>query len=128
MNLVPQNCLNFHFVYLFSRFVAKSCQNCGTFSKKIFRKLGLSQRNSEFFTLFLKNRKLTQLNVSPMANHKRQTQFQHLCTVKDTKYVHLLKCNERSFIDGSVSSSKVELLHKTNAKKDRQFHYHWVQI
>lgn len=97
----------------------------------IVAKLGLSQRNSEFLTSFLKRRKLTQHNVSATAYRKRQAEFQHLYTVDDKNT--FTYCNDikslvnklgmeynagdwRLFIDGSVSSLKVVLLHKTNKK------------
>ena len=95
----------------------------------IVAKLGLSQRNSEMLTSFLKRRKLTQQNVSATSYRKRQTEFQKFYTVENENT--FTYCNDieglvtklgmeyiavdwRLFIDGSVLSLKAVLLHKTN--------------
>lgn len=97
----------------------------------IVAKLGLSQRNSEFLTSFLKRRKLTKDSVNATAYRKRQYEFQKLYTVDPSNT--LTYCNDikglvnklgmeyvavdwRLFIDGSVSSLKAVLLHVTNKK------------
>lgn len=97
----------------------------------IVAKLGLSQRNSEMLTSFLKCRKLTQPNVTSTSYRKRQAAFQTFYTVDDSNT--LTYCNDihglvnklelnyiaddwRLFIDGSVSSLKAVLLHKSNKK------------
>ena len=94
-------------------------------------KLGLSQRNSEFLTSFLKHRKLTEHTVSASSYRSRQREFQKFYTVDATNtfaycidiegLVHKLGMayaadDWRLFIDGSVSSLKAVLLHKTNSK------------
>lgn len=92
-------------------------------------KLGLSQRNSEMLTSFLKRRKLTKQDVKATGYRKRQAEYQKLYTVNDENT--FTYCNDieglvnklgieyiagdwRLFIDGSVSSLKAVLLHKTN--------------
>lgn len=97
----------------------------------IVAKLGLSQRNSEMLTSFLKRRKLLKEDVSATAYRKRQAEYQKLYTVNDEN--SFTYCNDikglvnklkmeyiagdwRLFIDGSVSSLKAVLLHKTNKK------------
>lgn len=47
----------------------------------IVARMGLSQRNSEFLTSFLKHRKLTEPNVNATSYRKRQTEFQQYYTV-----------------------------------------------
>lgn len=97
----------------------------------IVAKMNLSQRNSEFLTSYLKHRKLTEQNVSITAYRKRQSEFQKLYTSDTTNtftYCNNIKTlannlgmeyvarDWRLFIDGSVSSLKAVLLHKTNQK------------
>lgn len=97
----------------------------------VVAKLGLSQRNSEMLTSFLKRRKLTQQDVNATTFRKRQAEFQKFFTVDDENtftYCNNIKglvnklgmeyiaTDFRLFIDGSVSSLKVVLLHKTNEK------------
>lgn len=97
----------------------------------IVAKLGLSQRNSEWLTSFLKSRKVLQQNVNVTAYRKRQAEFQELYTVDDKNTftycndtvglvnklgIEYIASDWRLFIDGSVSSLKVVLLHKTNKK------------
>jgi len=97
----------------------------------VVAKLGLSQRNSEFLTSFLKRRKLTQRTVSARSYRSRQAEFQKFYTVDATNtFTHCTDIEGlvnqlgmvyaaddwRLFIDGSVSSLKAVLLHKTNRK------------
>lgn len=97
----------------------------------IVAKLGVSQRNSEWLTSFLKQRKLTEQTVNATSYRKRQSEFQKFYTVDDENtftYCHDIpglvnilgieyNANEwRLFIDGSVSSLKAVLLHTTNKK------------
>lgn len=93
--------------------------------------IGLSQRNAEFLTSFLKRRKLTEHTVSASSYRSRQTEFQTFytvdaantftyCTDIEGLVNHLGMAyaadDWRLFIDGSVSSLKAVLLHKTNNK------------
>ncbi|CAF1643470.1 unnamed protein product [Didymodactylos carnosus] len=58
----------------------------------IVAKLGLSQRNSEFLTSFLKRRNLTKNDVNATAYRKRQSEFQKFYTVDPTNT--LTYCND----------------------------------
>lgn len=95
----------------------------------IVAKLGLSLRESGMFTSFLKHRKLTQQNVDSTSCLRRQHDFQKFFTVDDANT--FTYCNDiaglvselgmdynadewRLFIDGSTTSLKAVLLHRTN--------------
>lgn len=97
----------------------------------IVAKLRLSQRDSEMLTKFLKRRKLTQQNLKSTAYRSRQNDFKKLYTVDDANT--FTYCNNipslvnkmgmeynadewRLFIDGSTTSLKAVLLHRTNKK------------
>lgn len=94
-------------------------------------KCGMSIRLSEFAISFLKARGLTQSNVNATAYRKRQSEFQEFYTANENNtyaychnipdLVNAMRVNYspgdwRLFIDGSTSSLKVVLLHKTNDK------------
>ena len=94
-------------------------------------KMGLSQRNSELLTTFLKRRKLSRCDVKATSYRNRQIEFQKYYTVNTMNtFTHCIDIEGlvnhlgmayvaddwRLFIDGSVSSLKVVLLHKTNNK------------
>lgn len=97
----------------------------------IVAKMELSQRNSEMLTSFLKRKKLTKPDVNATSYRKRQAEFQEFYTIDDENTFTC--CNDikglvnkmgmeytagdwRLFIDTSVSSLKVVLLHKTNKR------------
>lgn len=97
----------------------------------VVAKMGLSQRDSEFLTSFLKRRRLTERTVSASSYRSRQTEFQKFYTVDATNtFTHCTDIEGlvnqlgmayasddwRLFIDGSVSSLKAVLLFKTNNK------------
>lgn len=69
----------------------------------IVPKLGLSQRNSETLTSFLKCRKLTKQDVHAAAYRKRQAEFQELYTVGDQNA--FICCND---INGPVNKLRIE--------------------
>jgi len=97
----------------------------------IVAKMGLSQRNAELLTSFLKRRKLTERTVSAVSYRSRQTEFQKFYAVNGTNtFTYCIDIEGvvnklgmayaaddwRLFIDGSVSSLKAVLLHNTNNK------------
>jgi len=94
-------------------------------------KLSLSPRGSELLASFLKRRRLTERTVSATSYRSRQTEFQSFYAIDDantfTYCIDIKGLVEklgmayvaddwRLFIDGSVSSLKAVLLHKTNNK------------
>lgn len=97
----------------------------------VVAKMGLSQRNSEFLTSFLKRKQLTDVGVKATGYRNRQSEFQHFfVTNNENTYTY---CNNiialvnqigmeyvaedwRLFIDSSVTSLKAVLLHKTNKR------------
>jgi len=97
----------------------------------IVAKMGLSQRNSRFLTSFLKRKKLTESTVNATAYRSRQREFQNFYTVNAANtFTYCIDIEGlvnqlgmayvtddwRLFIDGSVSSLKAVLLHRTNKK------------
>lgn len=95
----------------------------------IVAKMLLSQENAEFLTTFLKKKKMTEVNATDY--RKRQADYQRFFTLDESKTMAYcndieglmfkmgLECNVedwRLFTDGSQSSLKAVLLHKSNKK------------
>lgn len=95
----------------------------------VVAKTGLSQRQSEFISSFLKRKKLTEVGFKVTGYRHRQAEFQYFFTANDRNTyafcnnikglfeqmkIHYVARDWRLFIDGSVTSLKAVLLHKSN--------------
>lgn len=94
-------------------------------------RLNLSQRNAEFLAVLLKAKRFTGPEVKSTGYRRRQREYQQFYTLdasKKTAYCHdvsglikQMKLDDnakdwRLFVDGSASSLKAVLLHKSNKK------------